>query len=132
MFDPQIHGVFEQVLDILVAVSPLSQLGRSPSISYNKRYGVLRARICYPYGCQLTIHLAASLLRGYPEWVYYSFHFKTSTDQVIFRYDNARYHATLSNFPHHKHIDPQGDVEASTQPTVHQIAREIAEYLERQ
>ncbi|GEM_PF-3672121 len=73
-----------------------------------------------------------SLVRGYPEWVYYSFHFKTSTDQVIFRYDNARYHATLSNFPHHKHIDSQGDVEAGTQPTVYQIAREIAEYLERQ
>ena len=115
-----------------MGVSPLSQLEHSPSISYNERYGVLRARIRYPYGCQLTVHLATSLLRGYPEWVYYSFHFKTSADQVVFRYDNARYHAYLPNFPHHKHLGPEDDVEASRQPTVHQIARDIAEYLERQ
>jgi len=35
----------------------------------------------------------------------YKYHYMTTKNELIFRYDNAKHHKELKNFPHHKHID---------------------------
>lgn len=34
----------------------------------------------------------------------YRYHYMSSQNELIFRYDNAKHHKELDTFPHHKHI----------------------------
>jgi hypothetical protein len=43
---------------------------------------------------------------------------------MIFRYDNAPHHKSIQTFPHHKHTP--GQVQASPEPTLHDVLLEIA------
>ncbi len=42
----------------------------------------------------------------------YSYHYMTSSNEFVFRYDNAEYHREIQTFPHHKHL-PDKIVEAN-------------------
>lgn len=44
---------------------------------------------------------------------------------LVFRYDNAPYHPSIPNFPHHKHIAAETTVVASNAPTFADVLREI-------
>jgi len=129
----QIQDLFDSILTILLLAHPESGSQVSQRTRFREDdFGVLEARITYANGYHLTARLGVSVESGNPEWEYYSFHFQKASGDLVFRYDNSRHYPDLSSFPHHKHLGPEGEVEASAQPTVHQIAREIAEHLARQ
>ncbi len=62
----------------------------------------------------------------------YSFHYMTSADVTIFRYDNSDYHPGGEYAPHHKHIGTDERLIDCPQPTIRQIRDEITEYLREQ
>lgn len=59
-------------------------------------------------------------------------HFMDSADTTVFRYDNARHHRELENFPHHKHTGAGEHVADCPEPTVGQIRDEVADYLSKE
>jgi hypothetical protein len=52
------------------------------------------------------------------------------SEKEIFRYDNARHHPKLSNFPHHKHVG--GKTLTALEPSLSQVLDEIARWMEAQ
>jgi len=57
----------------------------------------------------------------------YSYHFMNSSNDLIFRYDNAKHHPELSTFPHHKHS--QLGVSESSEMTIEEIMTDIEQTL---
>jgi len=57
----------------------------------------------------------------------YAYHYQTSAEALIFRYDNTRHFPDLPTFPHHKHT-PQ-EVVAAEEPTLEQILNEVLDIL---
>ena len=53
----------------------------------------------------------------------YTYHYQGASGEMIFRYDNAPHHPTVSTHPHHKHIGPT--VEPSQPPDISTVLREI-------
>ncbi|MGH9841620.1 MAG: toxin-antitoxin system TumE family protein [Blastocatellia bacterium] len=45
----------------------------------------------------------------------------------IFRYDNAKHHPGLSNYPHHKHIE--GKIISAIEPMLSQVLDEVSALL---
>ena len=59
----------------------------------------------------------------------YSYHFMSSSDEIIFRYDNAYHHPEIKTFPHHKHL-PE-NIKESNEPELIDILIEISEILKK-
>jgi hypothetical protein len=57
----------------------------------------------------------------------YSYHWQTSDNQLIIRWDNAPHHPQISTFPHHKHIQTNENVVESTETDI--IA--VLDYISR-
>lgn len=57
----------------------------------------------------------------------YSFHWQKSSGELIIRWDNAKHHPGLGNYPHHKHMADM--VVSSEEPTLHDIIQHIGEIL---
>lgn len=89
----------------------------------------LLATIEFSDGSKLHLNLIVQVGHGFLQWREYSFHFRDGNNQLIFRYDNSPHYPRLPFFPHHKHIGLDEDIEGGTQPSIHQIARDIAQYF---
>ena len=57
------------------------------------------------------------------EKIKYHYHFMDSSNQMIFRCDNAKHHKEIKTFPHHKHLN--NTVLESNEPTIKSILSEI-------
>ncbi len=57
----------------------------------------------------------------------YSYHFMNSSDEIIFRYDNAYHHPEIETFPHHKHLAE--NIEKSQEPELFDILIEISKII---
>jgi len=57
------------------------------------------------------------------EKVKYHYHYMDNSNNMIFRYDNAKHHKEISTFPHHKHL-PDKIVE-SYEPEINDVLTEI-------
>jgi hypothetical protein len=90
--------------------------------------GLFRARVFFWDGSYLTVDEIIDTETGYPEIVRYSYTY-VKDDEHIFRYDNAPHYPDLANFPHHKHVGLNETPEASEQPTLNQIFKEIEQIL---
>ena len=51
----------------------------------------------------------------------------SSSDEMIFRYNNAYHHPEIETFPHHKHLS--GSIIKSTEPELIDILIEISAIL---
>ena len=60
--------------------------------------------------------------------VHYGYHYQRADGKTVFRYDNAPHHRAVKTFPHHKHVGEK--VESATAPDLHDVLREIDEYLQ--
>lgn len=54
----------------------------------------------------------------------YRYHYMDTTQEIIFRYDNAPHHPEVSSFPHHKHTND--DVYECDEPSLDGVLLEIA------
>lgn len=59
----------------------------------------------------------------------YSYHWQSSDNQLISRWDNAEHHPEISSFPHHKHSP---DVEESYFVDLEDVLNEIGETINQQ
>ena len=53
----------------------------------------------------------------------YKYHFRSSDDGLIFRYDNAPHHQSIESYPHHKHL--KSEILEVSEPEITQILAEI-------
>jgi hypothetical protein len=136
--NPDLENYLADVIRILLDVSPESAVRsqQAPIIQYLTSDYLLAQfdfEIFYLNTFRLSISMILDWQEGFPDWYAYRFHFQREADgTTVFRYDNSRRHLDLPNFPHHKHVGPEETPEGSDQPTIHQIAREIQDYLETQ
>jgi hypothetical protein len=91
---------------------------------YNSKYGCIIGTILFEDGTRLDFMEVKNTDK--PGKVKYRYHYMTSQQELIFRYDNAPHHPQLKTFPHHKHL-PQGEQE-SGEPTLEAVLLEIARY----
>ncbi len=57
----------------------------------------------------------------FPEKRNYSFQWMNEDNSLIIRWDNAEHHRNLDNFPHHKHISNNEQVESSIEITLNEV-----------
>jgi len=57
----------------------------------------------------------------------YRYHYMTSDDKPVFRYDNAPHHREVATWPEHKHVP--GGVLASARPSIAAVLAEIESFL---
>ncbi len=120
-----IEEYFEHIREAIAACTAVEsfQLTEAKRDSYT---GFLRGRVYFPDG---------SLLPG-REFVYviteverdmYSYHYVNSSENLIFRYDNADHKPKLNlpNLPHHKHEESEENIVASSAPTLAEVLQEI-------
>ena len=68
---------------------------------------------------------------GCPAFTNYLVHYQDKQGRCIFRYDNAPHYPQLAPFPQHKHVGEEERAKDASLPSMRQVAREIAEALER-
>ena len=59
----------------------------------------------------------------------YRYHYMNDEKSMIFRYDNALHHVSVSTFPHHKHDGES--IRESVEPNLDQVLLEISRYQRR-
>lgn len=61
-----------------------------------------------------------------PNKIKYRYHYMNEEQVMIFRYDNAPHHASVSTFPHHKH---DGEIiRESVEPSLDRVLLEISRH----
>jgi hypothetical protein len=91
--------------------------------------GLFRARIYFWDGSYLTIDEVIDTEPGFPEVLRYSYTYIGRDGQHVFRYDNAPHYPQLATFPHHRHRGAHEIPEASKQPNLNRVLREIKRIL---
>jgi hypothetical protein len=51
----------------------------------------------------------------------YSYYWLTQTNELQVGWDNAPHHTHLANFPHHKHVGTQGNLQPSSETSLDQV-----------
>lgn len=51
------------------------------------------------------------------------YHYMDNSNNMIFRYDNAKHHKEISTFPHHKHLPDK--IAESSEPEINDVLTEI-------
>ena len=103
-------------------------------VTYDKRgtyEGFIRGEIYFVDGS--ILHLREFVdAEAVPERLTYVYQYMTSSQQLVFRYDNTGHHRklNLSTYPHHKHRGAEGDVVISTAPDLTQVLSEIEDLVE--
>ncbi len=55
----------------------------------------------------------------------YSYYWLNSANELKVGWDNAPHHTQLENFPHHKHIDQQKNMQTSRETSLEEVMRVI-------
>ena len=126
--DPLLHGYLTNVLDILLTAGG-EELEGLEFYTAGEIAATLDVTIRFPGGTRFVANLTVDIFSGNPLWRTYSFHYMTSDNVCIFRYDDSGHHHELLNYPHHKHEGPDETVFSCPQPTVRTIRDEIEKYL---
>ena len=95
---------FEDVIRLLREPDPAIRISGPDIQERDNQYGSLALSLLYPDDSALHIRLWADCSGEYPQWVSYSFQYQDAQGTLRFRYDNARDHPELPNFPHHLHL----------------------------
>lgn len=104
------------------------------NVHYDKRgthEGFIRGEIHFHDGSTLRLR---EFVEAEPtaERLRYVYHYVTTSQQLIFRYDDTGHHRklNLTTYPHHKHIGREEHVVASVMPTFSEILKEIEGLIE--
>lgn len=130
-FNPVFQDLLDRILEILLGSWPDDSFPGEQGIDFRSEdFAVLNAAVLYSNTHVLYFAVGVEIAEGNPNWLYYNFQFQTNAGQLVFRYDNSEHYPWLPYFPHHKHTGLARTVEPVRRPSIHQIAREIAAYLE--
>jgi hypothetical protein len=59
----------------------------------------------------------------------YVYQYQSSTDILVFRYDNTPHFPTLPTFPHHRHVGSETNVMAAMPPDLPTLFAEVRRYM---
>ena len=59
----------------------------------------------------------------------YSYYWLNSANELKVGWDNAPHHTQLENFPHHKHIDQQNNLQPSRETSLEEVMRVIQKQI---
>ena len=99
--DPRLSLYMERTVDVLVTAGAEDLETNFEELDETE--AVMEATIRFPQGHRLEVDLLITISGNKPTRRVYSFHFMDNWNTTVFRYDNARHHQNLENFPHHKH-----------------------------
>lgn len=87
------------------------------------RQGMIEGRLNFHDGSLLEFDEVIIFRDGQIIKLRYAYHYQDEAGKLIFRYDNAPHHPTISTYPHHKHVG--STVEPAQEPDLSQVLREI-------
>jgi len=118
----------EYIRAIEEAIADLGRLSCGSALYKEERetdFLLLRGEVKFTNGSQLHFREFVQLKQGLPPNRYkYAYHYQSSDETIIFRYDNARHYLELSTAPHHKHVGE--NVVAANPPDLQFVLKEIA------
>ncbi|NBD36641.1 MAG: hypothetical protein GVY30_11670 [Chloroflexi bacterium] len=91
---------------------------------YNTKQGYISGRVVFEDGTRLDFVevMDTDMVRK----LKYRYHYMDTTQEIIFRYDNAPHYPEVSSFPHHKHTGDDVDVCECDEPSLEDVLLDIA------
>lgn len=117
-----IEAYFEHIEHILQEFPTISSSFITKKF-YNAKQGYLTGSITFENGYRLEFIEVKDI--DVNAKIKYRYQYMNECNDIVFRYDNAPHHRNISTFPHHKHI--QGEIIASSEPTLFDVLLEIAQ-----
>jgi hypothetical protein len=121
---PSLIEDYVQSLLNAVADSPIVNASNIQLDKRTNRSGIIRGDLFFGDGSRLyfreLVNAEDLVIR-----LMYSYHYQDASAQLIFRYDDTPHHPETENFPHHKHIEQEGNIVASAPPTLVSVLSEI-------
>lgn len=125
--DPLLENYLIRSLDVFLNIGSVEL--EWLDLDDEEEEATLLATMRFPDGSRLHVRMAVQEADEFPSIIEYAFHFMTSENATIFRYDNSEYHHGFPNFPHHKHEGADERVVGCPQPSISLIRDEIEAYL---
>lgn len=121
---PSLIEDYVQSLLNAVANSPIVSTSNMQLDKRTNRSGFIRGDLFFGDGSRLyfreLVITEEQVIR-----LMYSYHYQDTSAQLIFRYDDTPHHMETDSFPHHKHIEQEGNIVASAPPTLVSVLGEI-------
>jgi len=121
---PSLIEDYVQLLLNAVANSPIVSASNIQLDKRTNRSGLIRGDLFFGDGSRLYFRELVTaddlVIR-----LMYSYHYQDTAAQLIFRYDDTPHHTEMDTFPHHKHIEQESNVVASSPPTLVSVLDEI-------
>ncbi len=107
---------------------------QTSSVTYEKRgtsEGLIRGELFFVDGSVLHFREVVDV-EVTADRLMYTYHYMTATKTLIFRYDNTGHHRKLSlpTYPHHKHVENEGNVIAAPACDLLTVLREVASVVQ--
>lgn len=119
----RIESYFQQIQEV-IEFSPLVDVSSLVFEQRGESLGYIRGELTLIDGSILHVREYADT----SDEIYrdtYAYHYMDSSQQFVFRYDNAAHYLDLSTHPHHKHDGSEDNVVESSEPTLADVLREI-------
>lgn len=94
---------------------------------YSNRRGTIQGRVKFYDGSLFEFSEMVTLRGKQIKKIRYSYHYQTSEQNLIFRYDNADHHPHIPTYPHHKHVGSH--IEPAFPPDLSDVLREIDQII---
>lgn len=125
----RIEAYFQRVHSIIDS----SLIIQTSTVAYDKRAtheGFIYGELYFVDGSILTLREFVDV-ETTVDRLMYVYHYMDAHNNLIFRYDNTGHHRKLNlpTYPHHKHVDQQDNVIASSAPDLAAVLEEIEEMI---
>ncbi len=121
---PSLIEDYVQSLLNATADSPIISASNIQLDKRTNRSGLIRGDLYFGDGSRLyfreLVNIEDMVVR-----LMYTYHYQDASAQLIFRYDDTPHHSEMDTFPHHKHIEQEGNVVASAPPSLVSVLDEI-------
>ena len=117
----------EEVVQSLLNAAADSPIVSASNIVLDKRTnrsGLIRGDLYFLDGSRLHFRELVAIQEAVVRLMY-SYHYQSSSNELIFRYDDTQHHPELDGFPHHKHIEQEVNVATSEPPDMVDVLAEI-------
>ena len=92
---------------------------------YNNHQGLIGGRIVFEN--ESSLEFLEVVDTEQENKLKYRYHYMDTSQNLIFRYDNAPHYPQVDSFPHHKHVGER--VQASAEPKLRDILFEVARQI---
>jgi len=119
LIDDYFRGLMKLVMESRIVASHEIALERRDAES-----GYVRGDIYFVDGSRL--HLREFVNAEFTvERFTYAYHYQKTDGSFVFRYDRTKHFPALPNFPHHKHVNDESNVESAAPPYLAIVLKEI-------